>query len=388
VRWDPLRETNPSVIDTSFFDEDKLDDGTFQPELYYMAVLPTVPDTQPPSAPGTLTASGSIGSASLSWGAAVDDVGVTGYDVYRSTAPGFTPGQGNRIAQPAGTAYTDGGPGPGTYYYRVAARDAAGNVGPPSNEAAATVIADTTPPTVAITAPAAGSTVSGTVAVTADASDNGVVAGVQFLLDGSSLGAEDTSSPWSVSWATNTAANGSHVLTARARDAAGNAVTSAQVAVTVGNATGGAVLLGDQTLYSGGDSDSPGTAEAFRTTAVSSGTLARLVVYVDTTSTATSLVVGVYADRSGHPGSLLAQATAAPANGAWNAIAVPAAPIASGSTYWIALLAPKGTLRFRDRSCGCANPSETSAQTTLTTLPASWTTGVLFKDAPASAYGT
>jgi outer membrane protein assembly factor BamB len=240
---------------------------------------------------------------------------------------------------------------------------------------------------VAVTAPAAGATVSGTVSVTA--STSGPVVGVQFLLDGANLGAEDTSSPWSVSWDTTTTTDGTHVLTARARDAAGNTVTSAQVSVTVQNASGtGVLLLGDQALYSGLDSNSPGTAEAFRTTAVASGTLAKLAAYVDSSSTATSLVVGIYSDSSGHPRSLLAQGTATPTNGTWNTVSVSSTAITSGTTYWIALLAPNGTLRFRDRACGCANPSESSAQTTLTTLPATWTTGIAYKDAPASAYGS
>jgi hypothetical protein len=94
---------------------------------------------------------------------------------------------------------------------------------------------DTTPPSVNITAPGAG-TVSGTINVTADASDNVGVAGVQFLLDGVALGAEDITAPYSVSWNTTTATNGNHNLTARARDAAGNTTTSATVVVNVNNA--------------------------------------------------------------------------------------------------------------------------------------------------------
>src|SRR5206468_4060755 len=97
---------------------------------------------------------------------------------------------------------------------------------------------DITPPTVSITAPASGATVSGTISVTADAADNVGVAGVQFLLDGANLGAEDTNAPYSVSWDTTTASNASHTLTARARDAAGNATTSSAVTVTVANSSG------------------------------------------------------------------------------------------------------------------------------------------------------
>jgi glucose/arabinose dehydrogenase len=98
--------------------------------------------------------------------------------------------------------------------------------------------ADTTPPTVSLTAPTAGATVSGTVTVAANASDNVGVAGVQFAVDGANLGAEDTTSPYSISWNTTTASNGSHSLTARARDAAGNTTTSSAVIVTVSNGTG------------------------------------------------------------------------------------------------------------------------------------------------------
>ena len=96
---------------------------------------------------------------------------------------------------------------------------------PPS--VSAKTLADTTAPTVSLTAPANGATVSGTINVTATASDNVGVVGVQFLLDGNNLGAEDTTAPYSVSWNTSTATNGAHVLTARARDAADNSTTSA-----------------------------------------------------------------------------------------------------------------------------------------------------------------
>src|SRR5207245_1718799 len=96
---------------------------------------------------------------------------------------------------------------------------------------------DTTPPTVGITSPSSGATVSGTTTVSASASDNVGVVGVQFLLDGAALGSEDTASPYSVSWNTTTATNGSHTLTATARDAAGNRTTSAAVTVTVSNTT-------------------------------------------------------------------------------------------------------------------------------------------------------
>lgn len=134
------------------------------------------------------------------------------------------------------------------YHYRVRSRDAAGNVSVSGDFTFTTLGLDITQPTVAISSPAAGATVSGTVTVSATASDNVGVTGVQFRLDGANLGAEDTTSPYAVSWNTSTAANGAHTLTAIARDAAGNQRTSTGVSVTVSNATSGG---GIAALYPG-----------------------------------------------------------------------------------------------------------------------------------------
>src|SRR5207245_7239869 len=82
-----------------------------------------------------------------------------------------------------------------------------------------------------------GASDSGTVSLTASATDNVGVIGVQFKLDGANLGAEDATSPYSASWDTTAAINGSHTLTAVARDAAGNVTTSAGISVTVANDT-------------------------------------------------------------------------------------------------------------------------------------------------------
>jgi hypothetical protein len=95
---------------------------------------------------------------------------------------------------------------------------------------------DNTPPTVSITSPASGATVSGTITITATASDNRGVAGVQFQLDGANGGGEDTTAPYSNPWDTTAWSNGSHAITAVARDGAGNRTTSDPVTVTVSNA--------------------------------------------------------------------------------------------------------------------------------------------------------
>ena len=94
---------------------------------------------------------------------------------------------------------------------------------------------DTSPPSVTIASPSSGATVSRTIDVSATASDDVGVAGVQFRLDDADLGAEDTEAPYSVPWDTTTTSDGSHTLTAVARDAAGNVTISEPVTVTVSN---------------------------------------------------------------------------------------------------------------------------------------------------------
>ena len=108
-------------------------------------------DTQPPTAPTALTATAqSSTQINLSWTAATDNVGVTGYRIERCTGSGCT--NFAQIAAPAGTGttYNDTGlTGSTTYAYRVRAIDGAGNLGPYSNTSSASTPApsDTQPPT-------------------------------------------------------------------------------------------------------------------------------------------------------------------------------------------------------------------------------------------------
>jgi hypothetical protein len=94
---------------------------------------------------------------------------------------------------------------------------------------------DVTAPAVSVTGPAAGATVSGSVTLTADAQDDVGVAGVQFKVDGTATGAEDTTPPYTMAWSSMSVPNGLHAVTAVARDAAGNTTTSSAVSVTVNN---------------------------------------------------------------------------------------------------------------------------------------------------------
>ena len=102
------------------------------------ATTPAVLDTQAPGAPGTLTAvAASQSQINLGWGAATDNVGVTGYRVERCAGVSCT--NFAQIASPATTSHNDATAAASiTYRYRVRAVDAAGNLGAYSNLATAT----------------------------------------------------------------------------------------------------------------------------------------------------------------------------------------------------------------------------------------------------------
>jgi predicted secreted protein len=91
---------------------------------------------------------------------------------------------------------------------------------------------------VALLTPQGNALLSGTTTISANATDNIGVVGVQFLLNGTNLGAEDTTNSYAIPWNTTTVPDGTYTLTATARDAAGNSMTSASVTVTVSNLSG------------------------------------------------------------------------------------------------------------------------------------------------------
>jgi Arylsulfotransferase (ASST)/Fibronectin type III domain len=99
---------------------------------------PPPSDNQPPSAPRSLTATAiSKSQLNLHWTASTDNVGVAGYRVERCRGTFCT--NFVQVAAPSGTSYGDTGLTANTRYrYRVRAVDAAGNVSPYSNVAAAT----------------------------------------------------------------------------------------------------------------------------------------------------------------------------------------------------------------------------------------------------------
>jgi glutamine amidotransferase PdxT len=200
-----------------------------------VTVSNTTPDTTAPTVSITAPGPGqTIAGTVTLMASATDNVKVVGVQFLVDGAA-----YGSELtAAPYSLNWTTTSVANGSHSISATARDAAGNR-KTSNAVSVTisnVTPDTTAPTVSITAPAAGQTVSGSATLTASATDNVKVVGVQFLVDGVSYGSELTAAPYSLAWTTTSVANGSHSISATARDAAGNRKTSSAVAVTVSNA--------------------------------------------------------------------------------------------------------------------------------------------------------
>ncbi|MFD0670978.1 DUF4832 domain-containing protein [Cohnella sp. GCM10027633] len=182
-------------------------------------------DTVAPSAPAALASSGvTTNSISLTWSASTDNVGVTGYTVFRGAT---------QVGTPTGTSFTDTGLSAGTAYsYTVKARDAAGNLSAASSALSVTTSAasDTTAPS-APSNLASPSKTSSSVNLTWSAStDNVGVTGYAVF-----RGATQVGTPTGTSYSdTGLSAATAYVYTVKARDAAGNwsAASSAQSVTT------------------------------------------------------------------------------------------------------------------------------------------------------------
>jgi fibronectin type 3 domain-containing protein len=169
----------------------------------------------------------SSGEIDLSWNASTDDVGVTGYTVYRN---------GAAIATASGStlAYADTTVGHGfTYTYTVDAFDGAANHSARSAPAIATTLDDIPPATPG--ALAATSTSPTAVAISWSAStDNVGVTGYDVIRDGVALVAVG---PSALSYLDTVASGSTHTYTVDAFDAAGNhSATPTPISVTTSTA--------------------------------------------------------------------------------------------------------------------------------------------------------
>lgn len=124
----------------------------------------------------------------------------------------------------------------GSHNLQAVAEDAAGNRGISDIVAVSVdnLAVDTTAPSVSVTEPVDGDRISGVVAVTIEAADDIGVTAVEFYCDGRFL-AQSSTAPFYFSWDTTRVSDGTHILQAKAYDAAGNSTSSASVDVTVEN---------------------------------------------------------------------------------------------------------------------------------------------------------
>ena len=122
----------------SFFVRARDASGNVSPDSNIVTVF-TLPDTEAPTPPPTLTADGITDtSVNLVWTEAIDNIGVVGYDVYQD---------GNFITTVLSTTYLVSGLTQGTSYsFYVVARDGAGNMSIPSDLVTINTT-DTEPPT-------------------------------------------------------------------------------------------------------------------------------------------------------------------------------------------------------------------------------------------------
>ena len=115
--------------------------------VIYSTTPPPTGDSTAPSVPAGLTATAiSSSQINLNWTASTDNIGVTGYDIYRGGTP---------LATVIGTSYLNTGLTASTLYsYTVRAKDAAGNNSAQTTPVSATTqaVAPTSPPTITISA--------------------------------------------------------------------------------------------------------------------------------------------------------------------------------------------------------------------------------------------
>jgi hypothetical protein len=149
--------------------------------------------------------------------------------------------------------------------------------------------------------------------------------------------------------------------------------------------------LGSRAIGSEVDRNVAKMAEAFRSVAPADGPVEDVFVFLARGTKASDVVVGIYADAHGHPGTLLSRGeTSQIAVQSWNAVQLDSpTTLRAGQPYWIAVLGKGGALNLRDECCGAhgTQPTETSKSTSLKDLPTTWKSGARYPtDGPLSAF--
>ncbi len=187
-------------------------------------------DTQAPTVPGTPTVTAGTSQATLSWTGSTDNVGVTGYKVFRSSGGGAYA----QVGAPVGSSYTDTGLVNGTTYsYKVAAVDAAGNTSAQS-AAGSAAPGDTTPPSTPTIIAVTKNGSAHTITITWNAATDNVAV-VKYKVYRSTNGgtAVVAGQPSGLSYLENNLSNGAtYAYQVTAVDAAGNESAKSPVVST------------------------------------------------------------------------------------------------------------------------------------------------------------
>ena len=150
----------------------------------------------------------------------------------------------------------------------------------------------------------------------------------------------------------------------------------------------GAGFVGASTIGGSIDGSPLGVAEVNRFVATAGGAVTSLSIYLDAANRATGFELGLYADGSGAPATLLAKgAIPAVRNGAWNTVAIPSTTISAGSAYWIARLSTAGGALVTRVNPAVGNPDRTDTRS-LTTLPTAFSPGDSFPHLTSMYAGT
>jgi subtilisin family serine protease len=186
-------------------------------------------DTIPPTVSISSPATGAAVSGTIQvQGTATDNVGVTNIQFY-------VDGQlvASTTTSPFSFSWNTTTSANASHTLTVKAYDAASNVGTASvsvnvnNQS----VTDTLPPVVSITSPQNGTVVSGSVKINVSATDNVGVAQVSIYIDNVQV-YKGTVAPYTYAWNTKKVSRGTHVITAKAWDAAGNMGAATPVSVT------------------------------------------------------------------------------------------------------------------------------------------------------------
>src|SRR5262245_38384237 len=154
---------------------------------------------------------------------------------------------------------------------------------------------------------------------------------------------------------------------------------AAMALALIPSATAGAATVGTTTVYSPSTNNAIGVAQAYRFTAQSGGQVDRLSVYLDGSSTASKVEVGLYTGSASRAGTRRARCViSTPQANAWNRCSFGAFAVTSGNSYWLALLQPSGAsgqLQYREGRISGGPRTYLSKSTGLSSLPSTWRNG-------------